>query len=85
MTLTETDILDEHDALSDELECIGHDETPAQGGYPSTIYCDGSCRKLMARASKREVFEDFGDEGDPSPMCNCGECFAGDYTCIRKD
>lgn len=68
----------------DDLECQGHDESPAQGGYPSTVYCDGSCRRL-ARASKREVFEDFGDEGDPSPMCNCGECTKGNYTCIRKD
>jgi hypothetical protein len=51
MTLTEIDILDEPDALSEA----------------------------------DEVFEDYGDESDPSPMCNCGECTAGNYTCIRSD
>ena len=54
MTLTEIDILDEHDALLDASE-------------------------------GEEVFEDFGDESDDSPMCNCGDCTKGNYTCIRKD
>lgn len=25
------------------------------------------------------------DSYDPSPMCNCGTCSPGDYTCIRSD
>lgn len=67
MTLTETDILDEVDALLDagpECEICGE---------PSALldayeWCP-SCR----------------DCEDPSPMCNCGTCSPGDYTCIRKD
>jgi hypothetical protein len=56
MTLTEIDILDEPDALTD-----------ARLDNPD------------------DVFEDYGDESDPSPMCNCGECTKGNYTCIRSD
>lgn len=83
MTLTETDILDEVDALLDARE----DEFPLDRAED----LDDAARAILLRnlragsASSREVFEDYGDNTDPSPMCNCGECTKGNYTCIRQD
>lgn len=72
------DILDEHDALAedDRVKCrLCRSELDS---YDSCPFCEPD-------AEGEEVFEDFGDEADPSPMCNCGTCTPPDFTCIRKD
>jgi hypothetical protein len=37
---------------------------------------------MLLDSSEEEINE---DEYDPSPMCNCGECTPGNYTCVRRD
>lgn len=88
MTLTEIDILDEPDALAEAEQDSYAEETyvpMCEGCGKSTIALDGYGLCLDCRDTDEGVFEDFGDESDPSPICNCGTCSDGDYTCIRKD
>jgi len=36
-------------------------------------------------SSEEEIDAEDEEEYDPSPMCNCGECTPGNYTCVRRD
>ena len=48
---------------------------------------DVDTRTEGERVEDREREEDsqLAEDYDPSPMCNCGTCSAGNYTCIRDD
>lgn len=80
-TLTETDILDEHDALQCNYDPVvyRYRATCRACGAP----LDRSTGFALDRADSCDVCAD--PDYDPSPLCNCGECTKGNYTCIRGD
>jgi heme oxygenase len=90
-TLSDIDIMDEHDAFIDTIIDKPLTYEALERALESETYALHACRDALEDceaeldAAHVRIAELESKTEDPSPMCNCGTCSPGNYTCIRSD